>query len=214
MIGAKYSETKLFGHFVRVARDLTKVERVGNSSSYASTPAIFADELRNVDTNSGFYVLIHSDSTSSVSTDFQLNVSTSEGNFTIPKQGGHITLNGRQSKILVTDFKVGKEKLVYSTAEILTVSVQDTKPVTVFWLPTGESGEIFITGVRIGLLLKGDGCSTIKFKLVSLVKGGVIVSYTQGVGSCVVIFENGYRFVLVDRSAACMLKLHTLSVKL
>lgn len=202
MIGAKYSETKLFGHFVRVARDLTKVERVGNSSSYASTPSIFADELRNVDTHSGFYVLVHSDSTSSALTDFKLDVSTSEGNFTIPRQGGHITLNGRQSKILVTDFKVGKEKLVYSTAEILTVSVQDSKPVTVFWLPAGENGEIFITGVRLGLILKGDGCSKIKFKLVSLVKGGIIISYTQGVGSCVIKFENGYRFVLVDRSAA------------
>ena len=211
-IGAKYSETKLFGHFVRVARDLTKVERVGNSSSYASTPSIFTDELRNVDSHSGFYVVIHTDSTSSASTNFKLSVATSEGNFTIPRQGGGITLNGRQSKILVTDFKIGKEKLVYSTSEILTVSVQDSKPVTVFWLPAGETGEIFLTGVRLGFLLKGDGCSNVKFKLVSLVKGGIVLSYTQGVGSCVVKFENGYRFVLVDRSAAYKTWVPSLSV--
>lgn len=91
---------------------------------------------------------------------------------------------------------------MYSTAEILTVSLQDSKPITAFWLPAGETGEIYLTGVRLGFVLKGDGCSNVKFKLVSLVKGGVITSYTQGTGSCVVRFENGYRFVLLDRSAA------------
>lgn len=200
MIGSKYAETKLFAQFIRVARDLTKVDLKGNNTYYATDPTIFASELRNPDTNAGFYVTIHTSSPSLLRTPFKLHVTTSIGNLTIPQAtSSSILLNGRESKIIVTDFKVGSEKLIYSTAEIFTVSVQDNKPLVFLWLPAGESGEFLLTGVKKGSWLKKDGCSGVTFSSVS---AGMIASWTQGTGSCALSFNNGYRFVLIDRALA------------
>jgi hypothetical protein len=132
-------------------------------------------------------------------TSFKLQVSTSAGNFTIPQLGSDIVLNGRESKIVVTDFHIGGEKLIYSTAEVFTVSIQDGLPLVYLWLPAGESGEFFLTGTEAGSLLKRDGCSDLSFKKVH---GGIIASYKQLQGSCVVKFDTHFRFVLLDRSAA------------
>jgi hypothetical protein len=175
------------------------VDLINNNTEYASTPDIYTTELRNPDTNGAFYVTIHTSSPSTDVTSFKLNVSTSAGNFIIPQSASDIVLNGRQSKIVVTDFALGTGKLVYSTAEILTVSVQDNLPLVFLWLPTAESGEFLLSGAHSSSLLKKDGCSNVVSKSSS---GGLLVSYTQSAGSCVLQFDNGFRFVLVDRSAA------------
>ncbi|KAH8683399.1 glycoside hydrolase superfamily [Tricladium varicosporioides] len=198
-LGDKYHETKLFGMFIRAARDLTKVDRINNNTAYASTTAIFTTELRNPDTNGAFYVTAHTLSPSKDLTPFRLNVSTSEGAFSIPQYAKDIVLNGRESKIIITDFGVGSQKIVYSTAEVLAVSVQDGLPLVVLWLPAGQSGEFFLTGVKRGSVSKGDGCSDIDFKQV---EGGIIAFYTQLNGSAVIEFDNHFRFMLVDRSTA------------
>jgi hypothetical protein len=195
----KYQETKIFAQLLRVARDLTKVDLIGNGTQYSSNPAIYTSELRNPDTNGAFYVTIHTSSPSTDLTPFQLYVSTSLGNLTIPQQATNLVLNGRESKIIVTDFGVGNEKLIYSTAEVFTVSTQDSLPLVILWLPAGESGEFLLTGVKSSSILKSDGCSNVKS---TTSNGGLLVSYTQSVGSCAIKFNNGYRFVLIDRSTA------------
>ncbi|KAH7333386.1 glycoside hydrolase family 35 protein [Rhexocercosporidium sp. MPI-PUGE-AT-0058] len=199
VIGDKYHETKLFAQFLRVARDLAKVDLISNGTSFTSDPAIFTSELRNPDTNAGYYVTIHSSSPSKELTGFRLNVSTSLGNFTIPQYATNVVLNGRESKIIVTDFTLGKQRLVYSTAEILTVSTQDEKPILFLWLPATESGEFLLSGVKSASLQKESGCSDFQFREKS---NGLVVSYKQLQGTCVIKFDNGYRVVLIDRSAA------------
>lgn len=175
------------------------MDLINNNTDYASTPAIYTTELRNPDTDGAFYVTAHTSSPSMDFTSFKLKVSTSAGNFTIPQLGNDIVLNGRESKIIVTDFRIGSEKLVYSTAEVFTVSIQDGAPLVYLWLPAGESGEFFLTGTGAGSLLKRDGCSDLSLKKGH---GGVIASYKQLQGSCVVKFDNHFRIVLLDRSAA------------
>ena len=198
-IGDKYHETKLFGQFLRAARDLTKVDRIANNTEYSSTPDIKTTELRNPDTNGAFYVTVHALSPSTALTSFKLKVSTSQGNFTVPQRSNGIVLNGRQSKVIVTDFTIGERKLIYSTAEVLTVSIQDGTPIAFLWLPTGEYGEFFLAGAKNGEVTKSDGTSGIVF---TEVNGGIIVSYTQLAGSAVVEFDGNVKIVLVDRSAA------------
>jgi hypothetical protein len=199
IIGDKYQETKIFAQFLRVARDLTKVDHIGNGTQYTSTPAIYTSELRNPDTNGAFYVTIHTPSPSTDLTPFKLYVSTSAGNLTLPQQAGNLVLNGRESKVIVTDFGVGSEKLIYSTAEIFTVSTQDNLPLAFLWLPAGESGEFLLSGVTSSSILKNDGCSNVQS---TTSNGGLLVLYTQSAGSCAIKFNNGYRFVLIDRSTA------------
>jgi hypothetical protein len=165
-----------------------------NSTAYASTPLISTSELRNPDTNGAFYITVHAYSPSTAVTTFKLDVSTSEGNLTIPQYGSDIVLNGRESKIVVTDFPVGDEKLVYSTAE-----VQDEKPIVFLWLPAGESGEFLLTGAKHAQAVKSTGSSNVAFKSI---KSGIVVSYIQAAGSSVFEFDNGYRVVVLDRAAA------------
>lgn len=56
----------------------------------------------------------------SATTDFNLQVSTSNGTLIIPQTIPSITLSGRQSKVIVTDYAFGKSsQALYSTASIL-----------------------------------------------------------------------------------------------
>lgn len=49
---------------------------------------------------------------------FSLNVNTSKGPLTLPRTFPSINLNGRQSKVVVTDYPFGDSQLLYSTASI------------------------------------------------------------------------------------------------
>lgn len=117
----------------------------------------------------------------------------------IPQHGGEITLNGHQSKILVTDFGFGSRTLLYSTAEVLTFARFGEREVLVLWLPEGETGEF--------TLLKSDGVkSTGKNRLKNLdMKEGdksVTVSYTQDKGMFTLDLGGGSSILLLDREAA------------
>ena len=51
--------------------------------------------------------------------DFKINVTTSTGNVQLPQVASAMTLNGRQSKVIVADYSFGTSKLLYATAQIL-----------------------------------------------------------------------------------------------
>lgn len=118
---------------------------------------------------------------------------------TVPRYGGSIALNGHQSKILVTDFSVGSKKILYSTAEVLTFAIIDSVETVVLWAPTGESGEFSIRDAVSASVLSSSGSSGIKSYVG---KGETTVSFVQSGGMSVVMFSNGLRVILVDRSAA------------
>lgn len=211
-IGSKYYETKLLTLFTRTAKDLAKTERLGNGTSYSNNPAITVAELRNPDTNAAFYVSRHAHTPSGSKETFKLSVKTSEGALTIPRNGGAITINGHQSKILVTDFTFGNKTLLYSTAEVLTYAVIDGKETLVMWLPAGETGEFVVKGAKSGKQTPVDGqeikSASVKF---DAGKDSVTVSYTQNAGMTAVDLDDGTRVVLVDRSAAYKFWVPTLS---
>jgi hypothetical protein len=199
-IGDKYSETKLFGFFLRAAKDLTKIEKGGNgTTNYTGNPSVFAQELYNVDNHARFYVAKHTNTTLTSLETFKLHVKTSVGDLTIPQYAPHIALDGRQAKTLVTDFNAGPQKIIYSTAEVLAVSVQDKRPLIALWVPTGETGEFFLKGVKKGQVAVCDGCENVEFHKA---KGGLIVSFLQNVGRTVLTFDNGVRVVIMDRTYA------------
>ncbi|KAK1047679.1 hypothetical protein LTR33_014945 [Friedmanniomyces endolithicus] len=196
----KYSETKLLSYFVRAAKDLAKVERAGNGTTILTgNPDVFAQALRNVDTGSHFYVAKHTNTTLVSYLTFKLNMTTSLGQLQVPQYAPNIVLNGRQAKILVADFAAGAERLVYSTAEILTVSIQENKPIIVFWVPTGESGEFYLKGAKHGQVARCEGCANVAFHPAS---EGLIVSFMQNRGMSVLMFDTGVKAIILDRSTA------------
>lgn len=201
-IGDKYYETKLLTMFTRVAKDLAETDRLGNDTSYSDNKVITTAELRNPETEAAFYVTMHLDSTSSTVETFSLNISTSQGMRVVPQYGGSITINGHQAKILPTDFKFGSKNLLYSTAEVLTYAIMDTKEVLVVWTPTGESGELVVDGVTSASLATATANAT--STTVSIIPGNssVAINWSNNSGMTVVNLQDGAQVVILDRPAA------------
>ena len=57
------NEMRLQGLFLRVSRDLFSADLIANGTNYTTTTLIHTSELRNLETNAGFYVLRHNDAT-------------------------------------------------------------------------------------------------------------------------------------------------------
>lgn len=197
-IDSKFYETKNLAMFTRIAEDLTVTDRIGNSTSYSTNSAIKASELRNPETKSAFYVTVHDYSPSGTREEFKLHISTSIGNLTVP-QTGNIVLNGHQSKILVTDFAFGDHTITYSTAEVLTYSIVDGKPVLVLWTGAGESAEFHIKGAKKGSAAQNGKSSNATIKADS---HGVLVNVPAVSGQSVYEFDKEVRVIVVDKPTA------------
>ncbi|KAJ5911286.1 beta-galactosidase C [Penicillium subrubescens] len=191
----KLKQTKLIGLFTRVSKGLLQTDMEGNGTGYTSDASIYTWALRNPETKAGFYVLAHSTSSSRAVTTFSLNVNTTAGALTIPD----IELDGRQSKIIVTDYEVGKaSSLLYSSAEVLTYATLDVD-VIVFYLNIGQQGVFAFKNAPSHLTFKTYGNSN----LTSTTSGNVTqYSYTQGEGTTVVKFSNGNLLYLLDKETA------------
>jgi beta-galactosidase GanA len=198
-IGAKYYETKNLALFTRVAEDLRVTDRMGNKTTYTNNPTILTTELRNPETNTGFYVTRHANSSVDTYQAFQLNVNTSLGALTVPQKAGSIVLNGHQSKIIVTDFTFGAQVLLYSTAEVLTYAIFDGAPILVLCVPTGEAGEFHVKGGKSGSTSKCLGCSNVGFYPDA---DGLLVTFVQQEGMTVLEIDNDIRVVIMDRTYA------------
>ena len=131
----KMNEMRLQGLFLRVSKDLLGGSLLGNGTNFTTSNIIHTSEIRNLENNAAFYFLRHNDATyvfSNVSceemadrhhsslalTPFQLNITTSAGQLLIP-QNSTLVLDGRESKIIVTDYTFGASntKILYSTTE-------------------------------------------------------------------------------------------------
>lgn len=115
----KYSEAKLEANFLKVSPAyLTATPGIASNGSFTNTATLATTQLKGNATK--FYVVRHAAYNSLNKTTYKLTVPTSAGNITIPQIGQSLTLNGRDSKIHVTDYKVGAYTLLYSSAEIFT----------------------------------------------------------------------------------------------
>ena len=115
----KYSEAKLQANFLRASPAyLTAVPGIGKNGSYVNTDLIATTPLLGKST--GFYIVRHAYYNSTEPTNYRLTLPTSKGVMNIPQVSSTLTLNGRDSKIHVTDYDVGGYVLLYSSAEILT----------------------------------------------------------------------------------------------
>lgn len=117
----KYSELKLIGNFLKVSPSyLDTVPGSASTTGYADTSDLTVTPLLGQSSHSNFYVIRHTDYSSTDVTHYKLTLPTSNGTVTIPQEGGVLTLTGRDSKIFVTDYKAADTNIIYSTAEILT----------------------------------------------------------------------------------------------
>lgn len=105
---------------------------------------------------SSFFVLRHLDYSSQGSTSYKLKLPTSAGTLTIPQLGGTLTLNGRDSKIHVTDYNVSGTNILYSTAEIFTWKKFAEKKVLLVYGGENEHHEIAISSKSKPSVIEGS----------------------------------------------------------
>ncbi|RFU27140.1 hypothetical protein B7463_g9196, partial [Scytalidium lignicola] len=83
--------------------------------SYGIPESLSGTPVFSTNPKTDFHVVRHADFTSTENNQYQLSVSTSTGNITIPQLGGHLSLNGPGSIIHVTDYNVGSVNMIYSS---------------------------------------------------------------------------------------------------
>lgn len=160
----KYAEAKLIAQFIKAAPAyLTATPGNLTNTSYVSTPEISTTPLFGNVTN--FYITRHSDYTSLDSSPYTLTVPTSVGNVTIPQLGGTLTINGRDSKVHVTDFDVGGHNLIYSSADIYTHGATGGKRVLLLYGLAGETHEFAFPSKVGNATIEGDS-STVRIETV------------------------------------------------
>ncbi|KAI9045309.1 glycoside hydrolase family 35 protein [Aspergillus affinis] len=139
----KYHEIKLQGQFMQsspaymVSQPLPASRRYSNASNLVIT-VLLGDTTK-------FYTVRHADYGELKSTLYHINLDTSLGHFTVPVLGGSLVLNGRDSKIHVTDYRMGDVSLVYSSAEIYTWKRSGSKMILLMYGGEAEQHEFAVS---------------------------------------------------------------------
>lgn len=197
LIREKYSEAKLIAQFIKASPAyLTATPGNLTNVSYVSTPELSTTPIFGNVTN--FYVTRHSDYTSLDSTPYTLTVPTSAGSVTIPQLGGSLTLNGRDSKIQVTDYDVGGYNLVYSSADIYTHGTNGEKRVLLLYGNADETHEFAFASDLGEPTIEGDS-STVK---VETVDSTVVVQWDVTKERKVLHYGNNLDVYLLWRNSA------------
>ncbi|KAL2444773.1 putative beta-galactosidase A [Exophiala dermatitidis] len=154
----KYSQLKLIANFVKTSPSYFDAEQLPNSTTlYATTADLTVTPVKSNSSLSTFWVVRHTDYASQESTSYKLTIPTSAGNLTIPQLGGGVlTLNGRDSKIHVSDYDIGGTTLLYSTAEILTWKVFGSRKVVILYGAEGEHHEVSVLSTAAPSLVEGS----------------------------------------------------------
>jgi hypothetical protein len=159
----KYSELKLEAQFMKVSPGyLVAVPQPLSSNQYSTNSALSTTPVTGP--NGSFWVIRHTDYASTASSTYSLMLTTSAGTLKVPQLGGSLTLNGRDSKIHVTDYPVGSSTLLYSTAEVFTWVRSQGKTTLVVYGGVGELHELAVKGIATGSVVVGSG---VKFKQTS-----------------------------------------------
>lgn len=111
----------------------------------------------------------------------------------------NISLLGRQSRILVTDYAFGEHILLYSSADIATYGNFEGVDAIVLYLKEGQTGE-FAFKDETGLAYTTHGSSVFGSSNSSTL--GQVFTYTQGSGPSFVKFSNGVLVYLLDQPTA------------
>ncbi|MFE9751690.1 beta-galactosidase [Saccharothrix saharensis] len=106
----KYAVQKELGYFLQAVTPITKTDPAPDVP--ASDPAVTVTQRRNPDTGTRFLVVRHTDVTSTAHTSFTVPIGDDPA---VP-----MTLPGRDSKLLVVDYDLERQRLAYSTSEIMT----------------------------------------------------------------------------------------------
>ncbi|KAL0951714.1 hypothetical protein HGRIS_008390 [Hohenbuehelia grisea] len=193
---SKFDELKRQGLFLRSSPEFYKTDWVTDTSTggvFTTSSAAFVTFLRNPDTGAGFYILRQADSTSTSVINFKLNVTTSEAALQIPTVVPSITLGGRQSKVIVTDYAFGSSRLLYSTASVLFAGNIDGRDVLFLFGDSTQQHETVLTLTGTPNRAHAQSSSV---KTSAFTGGRTLVSFLSGINGLITVWDSDKQLVL------------------
>ncbi|KAL1878815.1 hypothetical protein VTK73DRAFT_7468 [Phialemonium thermophilum] len=193
--GNKLFQTKLVNMFSSSSPELLTTYMVGNGTGFrVSSSSVFSWVLKNPTTGTTFTVIQQAKTPSTANVTVSATLETSGGDITVQD----VSLYGRQSKILVTDYSFGSHKLLYCSADVLINGVFDDADVLVLYLKPGQIGELVIQSEN-DLDYEALGSSKVSSTKES---GGQAIRWTQNSGVTTVRLSNGVLLYLLDQETA------------
>lgn len=185
----------MIANFVHASPALASaVPGYNTTGIYTDTKEITTTPLFGNRTN--FYVTRQTKYNSLGSTFYKLKVQTSAGNLTLPQLGGQLSINGRDSKIHMTDYDVGGFNLLYSTAEIFTWKKYNTRSILVVYGGPNEQHELAVSNTSGATAVEGSG---VKF---ANRNGNTILNWQTGAKRRVVRIGSDLHIFIVSRNEA------------
>ncbi|MEW2048768.1 beta-galactosidase [Streptomyces sp. NPDC005476] len=136
----KYQEFKRLGYMANSVTSLARTDR-----AEAPTPtdqALRIDRRVNPDDGTQFFTVRHADTRVKDKDETTLSLKGADGDYPRVPQQGTITVDGRDAKLLVAGYDLGRsQRLVYSTSEIMTHARIGGREVALLYGRAGESGE-------------------------------------------------------------------------
>ncbi|KIK71458.1 glycoside hydrolase family 35 protein [Collybiopsis luxurians FD-317 M1] len=198
----KHPELKLQGIFLRSTPDFYKTNWIGDSSSGltaggVTNSAAFVSFIQNPDSRAGFWIVRHSDSTSTATTTFKLNVTVASGQkLQIPLVASAITLTGRESKVLLTDYALGTgSSLLYSTAQVFFSGVINNKHIVFLYGPSAQQHE-FALPISGTPSVHSSSITVTSGSRVGLSGNETVFTVASGFSGLATIFESSTQLVL------------------
>jgi beta-galactosidase GanA len=137
-IRPKATTMKELGLFLQSVEPIAEVDKGPAVTPSSSRIRVYHDV--NPQTGTHFYVAMHNPSSATTNDAFTFTASTADGTYQIPA-AGTLRVNGQDSKILVADYDMDRQHLVYSTSQIMTHFASADQDVALLYDPAGEDGE-------------------------------------------------------------------------
>jgi beta-galactosidase len=140
----KYYEDKRIGYFLGSTAPLTKTDPL--APARLDNPHLLDRARINPDTGTQFHLVRHGDTTSSTVERTHIALALKEGGFAVPQQPKTaITIDGRDSKMLLADYAIGASHMVYSTSELMTDATIADRDVAVLYGRHDSDGETLLS---------------------------------------------------------------------
>ncbi len=135
----KASTMKEIGLFLQSTAPIVSTLQKGDPVTPSSSAVKVYDDV-SPDTGTHLYVAVHNPSNATTDDSFTFPITTADGTYTVPHQGT-LAIDGQDAKMLVADYDMDGQHLVYSTSELMTHLVQRAQDVALFYGRDGEDGE-------------------------------------------------------------------------
>ncbi|MEO7495041.1 MAG: beta-galactosidase [Massilia sp.] len=130
---------KQMGGFVEAASGLlTKMDKAEPIA--ASNERVKLYHNISPDTKARLLFAIHNPSDATTEEPFSFKLTTRDGSYTIPQQG-KLALNGHDAKLLLADYALNRQHLVYTTSDTQTHFQQGARDLALLYGRAGEDGE-------------------------------------------------------------------------